>query len=74
MFCRDVEKDPRRAAVLYHAACEGGDGAGCTNLGEMYATGKGVEKDNEKARLYFQKGCETGSSWGCDVVRDACLL
>jgi uncharacterized protein len=49
----------------YQASCDGGEAAGCTNLGEMYRNGRGVTKDENRAVQYFQKGCDGGDAIGC---------
>ncbi|MBI1341292.1 trypsin-like serine protease, partial [bacterium] len=55
------------AAALkdYTAACEGGDAAGCHNLGLMTYAGQGVARNYGRAWELFQKGCDGGVAKGC---------
>lgn len=46
-----LSKDDERAARLFKLAADQGDGAAQTNLGDLYATGRGLGK-NEVARIY----------------------
>ena len=49
-------------------ACDGGDAAGCTQLGFLYLEGKGVKKDYLKAVKLYQKGCDGGNAVGCMLL------
>ncbi len=53
------------ARTLFAKACDGGDAAGCSNLGAMLEQGKGGAADFEKARVYFAKACELGLKPAC---------
>jgi TPR repeat protein len=46
-------------------ACKGGDAAACTNLGVIYAIGRGVAMDVSRAVALYQKGCDGGNGAGC---------
>ena len=46
-------------------SCDGGEMAGCTNLGIMYANGDGVEKNELKAADLYKKACDGGDMNGC---------
>ena len=58
-------KDYDKAFESFKKACDGGDMLGCSNLGSMYADGKGVEKDLGKAAELFKKACNGGEMLGC---------
>ncbi len=63
-----VAKDPFRAAPLLQRACDGGDVAGCANLGWLYALGTGVPVDVDKAEQLSLGACRRGSMVGCSNV------
>ena len=46
-------------------ACDGGDMAGCYNLGVRYADGQGVKQDEFKAVKLYTKACDGGQMGGC---------
>ena len=46
-------------------ACDVGDGAGCFNLGLLYAKGEGVKQSYSKAADYYRKACDLGYGGGC---------
>jgi TPR repeat protein len=50
---------------LYEQACTLGCALGCSNLGALYARGRGVARDLDEARRLFTVACETGSAAGC---------
>ncbi|EAK0848600.1 sel1 repeat family protein, partial [Campylobacter lari] len=52
---------------LYQKACILNNGFGCSNLGLMYALGKGVRKDTSKALEYFGKACDLKNDLGCQA-------
>jgi TPR repeat protein len=52
-------------ADTYARECEAGTAFRCTNLGEMYETGKGVPQDKVHAFELFRKGCDGGHARGC---------
>jgi TPR repeat protein len=58
--------DITEAARLYAQACRLGGALGCSNLGALYARGRGVERDFDEARRLFTRACATGSAAGCD--------
>jgi len=60
-----VDKDPRRAAVLFGRACRDGNAAGCVNLGTAYATGTAVAIDAGRAAQLFEFACDKGDPRGC---------
>jgi len=68
---KGVRKNYAKALALDTKACDGDDGAACTNLGFLYGTGKGVERDIRKAAALYDTGCKLGSKAGCDNLRDA---
>ena len=46
-------------------ACDGGETAGCLNLGNMYYQGEGVRQSNDIAQVYYGKACDGGNARGC---------
>lgn len=57
-------------AALSHAdstarACDAGTAGACTDLGVLYAEGKGVTQDLPRARSLYQRACDGGNSPGC---------
>jgi TPR repeat protein len=60
--CRDDDDDANRCI----RACDAGDAGSCTNLGLMYATGRGgLTKDEARAVAFYQRGCDGGNERGC---------
>ena len=49
----------------YEKACDNGDAEACTQLGVMYATGKGVALNIPRAVEFYRKACDGGSAVGC---------
>jgi len=37
----------------------------CSNIGILYASGKGVEQDYTKAKIFFEKSCQGDYGRGC---------
>jgi len=61
-----VTEDDGRAVNLYRRACDGGvEGAGCGQLGFMYANGHGVTTDHTRANQLLRRGCDAGYSVAC---------
>lgn len=50
-------------------ACQGGDAASCTKLGDMYSQREG---DAHLAASSYQDGCEGGDARACGMVKAAC--
>ena len=61
----DNQKRYEEAMPLYQKACDGGEMAGCANLGVLYESGNGVPQDFERARVLYQKACDGGEMAGC---------
>ena len=59
------EVTPEDAAIYWSATCEGGNAAGCTNLGFLFEDGLGVDKDPARAAELYTQGCEGGNAVGC---------
>ena len=61
--CYDsVERENWSAAIVYCGpAAERGDPAAQTNLGYLYAAGKGVAEDNAEAERWYRKAAEQGN-------------
>jgi uncharacterized protein len=60
--------DYAQARVLYAKACNGGDAAGCYNLGLMHANGEGGAVDYAQAQIYMRKACDLGQTQACEVL------
>jgi len=52
---KGVKQDYFKAVELFQKACDGGDAAGCYNLGIMYMNGQGVKQDYSKAKKLLVK-------------------
>jgi TPR repeat protein len=48
-------KDPKRAAVYFHKACDNGHPLGCRELGTMYRDGVGVKQDADLATEFLRR-------------------
>src|SRR5439155_7870663 len=57
-------KDPKRAAVYFHKACDNGHPLGCKELGTMYRDGLGVKQDADLATTFLKRAD--------DLLRTAC--
>jgi TPR repeat protein len=60
-----VAKDASRAAELYRKACDGGQLAACSNLGERYLEGTGVPKDPGRAAELLRRACNGQAMHSC---------
>jgi hypothetical protein len=45
--------------------CDGGEAAGCFNLGVLYDDGRGVKQDDFKAAKLYEKACDGGIAESC---------
>jgi TPR repeat protein len=61
-----VAADPGKAAEMYERACSAGNALGCSNLGALYARGRGVQRNVVQAQRLFLLACENGSAAGCN--------
>jgi hypothetical protein len=60
--CREDDYDASRCI----SACDDGDASSCTDLGLMYAAGRGgLTKDEPRAVTLFQRACNAGNMRGC---------
>jgi TPR repeat protein len=57
--------DPVRARELFMRACEGQNGLGCSNLGQLYELGTGISADVVRASQLYERACELGAGAGC---------
>ncbi|MFW5739291.1 MAG: tetratricopeptide repeat protein [Myxococcota bacterium] len=64
--------DYKRAAAYYQTSCAADFSQGCTNLGWLYAVGRGVERNGKTALILFTKAfegyraaCLNGEIQGC---------
>jgi TPR repeat protein len=60
-----VNASPTIAFAYFLEACKLGKGAGCTDVGYMFANGKGVAKELERGPEFYQRGCDLGNLVGC---------
>jgi len=63
-----IPKNPARAQELYKKACDGGDGAGCNDLGMMNWNGNGIPQGRAAAQRYLKKSCDAGFDLGCQSL------
>jgi hypothetical protein len=60
--CPENDTDASRCI----SACDDGDASSCTDLGLMYAAGRGgLTKDAARAVTLFQRACDAGNMRGC---------
>lgn len=52
-------------ATNLHTACNAGDPLACSNLGVLYATGKGVPRSDERAAQLYGTACSAGIGIAC---------
>jgi uncharacterized protein len=64
-FGRGVDRDYKRAGILYKKACDGGYAGGCDNYGYMLSAGRGEKMDMQKALTYYKKACDMSFSRSC---------
>lgn len=71
-FGLKTQTDYRQASVYYQTSCAADFAQGCTNLGWMYAVGRGVERNSATAMVLFTKAfegyrtaCLNGEIQGC---------
>jgi TPR repeat protein len=57
--------DEGRAATLYQKACDLKNAWGCTNLGEVYTSGRGVPRDEAKAAVLLRQACDLKNPQAC---------
>jgi TPR repeat protein len=57
----------------YQGCNDWNDGRACTNIGIMYAQGRGVAKDETKAVEFYEKGCKYNDPAGCLALGIALL-
>ncbi|MCP4504448.1 MAG: sel1 repeat family protein [Deltaproteobacteria bacterium] len=69
-----VPVDIALALRVLRRGCDGEYGQACTNLGILYALGRGVEKDESRGLVFFEKACAFGSDLGCSSQCQLCLL
>ncbi len=62
---KNGKRNPTRALNAFRSACEGGDGAGCANLGTMLLIGDGVAPDPKAAADANRTACERGIGQSC---------
>ena len=56
------------AKIYFEKACNLDVGLGCSNLGFLYAEGKGVRQDISKAVQYCEKGCSLKEGFACNSL------
>ncbi len=60
-----LARDDRLAAALAMTGCEMGDPAACSDLGVLYALGRGVPQNDERASALARRACEQGAAIAC---------
>jgi TPR repeat protein len=67
---RTVARDPARAALFFHQACEDAvtreDMLACHFLGSAYSEGRGVPMDPVRAAQLYDRACQHGNGNGCN--------
>ena len=58
------------SAVTLDAACSGGNGLACTELGKRYRDGRGVTRNDAKAVELYRSACSGGDAAGCAYMGD----
>lgn len=66
--------DYKRAAAYYQTSCAAEFAQGCTNLGWMYAVGRGVERDGRTAMILFTRAFEGYRTACLNGEIEGCLL
>ena len=59
------DRDYKKTLYFYKKACDGNVYEACSDLGGMYAEGKGVKKDYKKAITLWAKACDGGNAGSC---------
>ena len=54
-----------RATALWRAACEGGDGQACMEMGNIYEHGFSIAENLDQAAAFYRKACQVGNAGGC---------
>lgn len=59
------------AKKSWEKGCDNGKGpmGNCSNVGVMYATGRGVQRNLNTAKKYFKMDCDKGSKSACQNMR-----
>jgi TPR repeat protein len=65
LISSDGAGDTARAAQLEQQACEGGEPAGCANLGVRTLLGAGVFKDPKRGAALLRQACDAGEATAC---------
>lgn len=53
------------AAASHRRACDGGLGAGCASLADLYLAGRGVDRDGRAAERLLERACKVGHRPAC---------
>ena len=59
------DRDYKKTLYFYKKACDGNVYEACSDLGGMYAEGKGVKKDMTRAMGYYRRSCDMGDWIAC---------
>lgn len=57
--------EPGLPGPRYRRACDGGNMLACSNLGLMYANGRGVSPSDTRAVELYERACDGGEMGGC---------
>lgn len=69
----EISYTPKTAAKFLRKACDQGRGSACTELGFLYALGKGVNEDQAQAAHMFERGCTKANAIDCNRIAEAFL-
>ena len=58
--------DETKSLAAFRKACDGGNAAGCSGLGDAYTLALGVAEDHDKAFKLYQSSCAAGFADACD--------
>jgi TPR repeat protein len=61
----EAARDDRLAAAYLTQACEMGEPAACSDLGVLYAIGRGLPQSDERAVALSHRACEQGAAIAC---------
>jgi uncharacterized protein len=64
-------EDYTKAFALYDKGCKSQDSRSCSQLGDMYANGRGVAHDFALALPLYTKACSGGALKACNKLGDA---
>ena len=63
-----LAQTPSDAIKQLTSECDQGKAASCTELGVIYAEGRGVTRDERRAVQLVQRACDAGFARGCFML------